>query len=400
MPNFKPKPVKIIKNCDKYNTTLDIKHKENLSEFKRNECVVIPKLKNDKEELKKKILNNNLTIDEIMEIKDSIKQINGTIRSLNSKKKKYLLDNSKYVFDYFENKQNIDKYENLNGNNPLNTKIIGEKNREIYNFFKIEHTSMTNNHDNTFIDNKNNILGKNENIVHKYMCNVNESILDINLYTFASDVCQHCHKGELVPLESEGLLICNICSIYAPYLVENDKHSYKEPPKEICFYAYKKINHFKEILAQFQGKETTHIDDELIEKINQQIKKERISLEYMTYNKMKDILKILGLNKYYEHIAYIKNKLGIKPPIFTTEFETTLCNLFVDIQAPYSRVCPDYRVNFLNYYYILYKLCELLDSPQYLKDIPMLKDPEKIIEQDEIWKKICYELEWEFVRTV
>ena len=38
------------------------------------------------------------------------------------------------------------------------------------------------------------------------------------------------------------------------YLIENEKPSYKEPPKEICFYAYKKINHFKEILAQFQGK--------------------------------------------------------------------------------------------------------------------------------------------------
>ena len=135
-------------------------------------------------------------------------------------------------------------------------------------------------------------------------------------------------------------------------------------------------------------------------KINQQIKKERISLEDMTYYKTKDILKILGLNKYYEHIAYIKNKLSIKPPIFSTEFETTLCNLFIEIQAPYSRVCPEYRVNFLNYYYILYKLCELLDAPQYLKDIPMLKDPEKIIEQDEIWKKICNELEWEFIRTV
>ena len=40
------------------------------------------------------------------------------------------------------------------------------------------------------------------------------------------------------------------------YLIENEKPSYKEPPKEVCFYAYKRINHLREILAQFQAKES------------------------------------------------------------------------------------------------------------------------------------------------
>jgi hypothetical protein len=30
----------------------------------------------------------------------------------------------------------------------------------------------------------------------------------------------------------------------------------------------------------------------------------------------------------------------------------------------------------------------------------MLKDRDKRIEQDEIWKKICNELNWEFIVTV
>ena len=29
-----------------------------------------------------------------------------------------------------------------------------------------------------------------------------------------------------------------------------------------------------------------------------------------------------------------------------------------------------------------------------------LKDPVKRIEQDEIWKKICKELKWEFISTI
>jgi hypothetical protein len=185
-----------------------------------------------------------------------------------------------------------------------------------------------------------------------------------------------------------------------PYLIENEKPSYKEPPKEVCFYAYKKINHFKEILAQFQGKETTQIPDDVITQIHQQIKKERIGIEHLAHHKTKEILKKLGFNKYYEHIAFIKNKLGIKPPVFSPELEDTLCNLFMEIQAPYAKTCPDYRVNFLNYYYVLFKFCELLEESQFLQDIPLLKDREKLIEQDETWKKMCVELNWEFIPTV
>jgi hypothetical protein len=108
----------------------------------------------------------------------------------------------------------------------------------------------------------------------------------------------------------------------------------------------------------------------------------------------------LGYNKYYEHIPFIKDKLGIKPPIMSPELEETLCNLFIELQAPYSKFCPDDRVNFLNYYYTAYKLCELLGEDKYLPLFPMLKDREKRIEQDIIWRKICEELDWEFIPTI
>jgi hypothetical protein len=201
-------------------------------------------------------------------------------------------------------------------------------------------------------------------------------------------------------MDDEGVLICNNCSTNVQYLIENEKPSYKEPPKEVCFYAYKKINHFKEILAQFQGKETTQIPPDVIENLKQQIKKERIDINKLTYYETKGLLKKLGYNKYYEHINFIKDKLGIKPPIISQDLEETLCNFFMEIQYPYAKHCPDYRVNFLHYYYVLYKLFELLGENHYLPEIPMLKDREKLIEQDTIWKRICEELDWEFIATV
>jgi len=153
-------------------------------------------------------------------------------------------------------------------------------------------------------------------------------------------------------------------------------------------------------LAQFQAKETTLIPDDILENISQQIKKERLDIKTICNKKLKEVLKKLKYNKYYEHIPFIKDKLGVRPPIMTSELEETLCNLFTEIQVPYAKFCPEERVNFLNYYYTIYKLCELLNQKEFLPFFPMLKDREKIIEQDEIWKKICQELNWRFIPTI
>ena len=317
-----------------------------------------------------------MTIDERLDLCDKLVEIKKKISMKKKCEKEYLLNNSSYIFNYFENKKKIADCSN--------------KTTLLDNFFKI------NTEDNTL----NEELKKERKNIQTYMANVDESFLDINNFVVVTDICKYCNKGEMIAVDYEGIMICNICSSSIKYLVENEKPSYKEPPKEVCFYAYKRINHFREILAQFQAKETTQIPDEVIENIIQQIKKERIDLSQMTNRRTKEILKKLGYNKYYEHIPFIKDKLGIKPPIMSSELENTLCNLFMDIQGPYAKFCPDDRVNFLNYYYTVYKLCELLNQHHFLPYFPMLKDREKRIEQDVIWKNICEELGWEYIPTV
>ena len=383
MPSFKPKTNKKIKFNKQKSITLDGKHKEFLNEFSKNDNDKIPDLKAEKKELELKLKNSNenLTVEQKLDITDRIKEIKSIIKELKTKKKEYFLDNSKFIFDYFENKKNISSGASSD---------VSSKNKLLNSFFKIKQDDTLNTLNQT----------KNNNIVQKYLCNIDDVFLDVNSFVCQTDICQYCYKGELIPLEDEGILICNNCSRNIPYLIENEKPSYKEPPKEVCFYAYKRINHFKEILAQFQGKETTQIPPEVIENIKLQIKKERIELEQITNQKTKEILKKLGFNKYYEHIPFIKDKLGIKPPVMSPELEEILCNLFIELQSPYSKYCPDDRVNFLNYYYTAYKLCELLGETQYLQDFPMLKDREKRVEQDQIWRKICEELDWEFVSTI
>ncbi len=361
-----------VKNHQIQDKTVDSYHKEYMDILNQNNNKKIPELMKLKDSLKLQYENSS-SLDEKLQIKDKIAETKEKIKKMKKFEKDYLLNNSKFVYNYFEEKKEISQ-----GNN--NVTVIDK-------FFGKEHNTQVSSL-------------KEKNISKQYFKSLSNNEFDIEDYIEEKTKCKYCNNGEMIPLSNEGILICNNCSNQICNFIDCEKPSYKEPPKEVCFYAYKRINHFREIIAQFQAKETTQISDEIIEKIRQQIQKERISIENLTNKHAKDILKRLNLNKYYEHIPFIKDKLGIKPPVMSPELESTLCNLFIEIQQPYAKFCPEGRVNFLNYYYTIYKLCELLNERDFLPFFPMLKDRDKRIEQDEIWKKICQELNWEFIPTL
>jgi hypothetical protein len=344
--------------------TLDEQHTEKINYFKRMNEKDIPQLL----ELQKtpKMIK-----------KSDADELNKRIREMRSEEKNYLLKNSKYIFQYFEEKKNI------SGNNGANNGI--------HSFFTMNAPPSDNN--NAYVSNKK----KYEN----YWKNVNNEILTIQDYVFPIDVCTCCKNGELISQEEEGVLICNKCGVMVPHIIESSKPSNKEPPNEVSYTAYIRLNHFKEILSQFQAKETTQIPVEVIDAIRARIKKERIEdVTKIDYHKMREILRKLGLNKYFEHIQYINSLFGIKPPIMNEELHETLCMLFIEIQQPWAIHNPPHRRNFFNYTYTLYQLCVLLDQTQYLPYIPMMKDRDKQLEQDMIWKKVCGELGWKFFATL
>ena len=378
------------KNNSKFvqSNTIDEKHTEMLNHFNETETKTIPKLQIERAQLKHILTSFRETnIEKYMETKDNIQKITSQIRSLNREKKKYFLENSKYIFQYFEYKKKISSGDNNNKNvNKLNS------------FFNIKEITSTNSETNETV----------EKDIHKHMYqnywkNVKNEITNIQDFIVPSDVCEYCRQGEMIPQDEEGILICNNnkCGKFVTYIVDSSKPTNKEPPNEVSYTAYIRLNHFKEILSQFQAKETTQIPDEVIEAIRNRIKKERIKdIKTINYEKMREILRKLGLNKYFEHIQYINSIFGIKPPIMNEELHETLCVLFIEIQKPWAIHCPANRTNFFNYTYTLYQLCVLLGQTQYLPYIPLLKDRTKQLEQDMIWKKVCNELSWYFEPTI
>jgi hypothetical protein len=155
-------------------------------------------------------------------------------------------------------------------------------------------------------------------------------------------------------------------------------------------------------LSQFQAKESTEINKITIDKIKHEISKLRITdYNLLTNQQLKGILKYLKLNDHYEHIPYIKSRLTNKTaPTISREEEDQLLKMFDLIQEPFKKHCPKNRINFLSYSYVLHKFCELRELDEFINCFPLLKSRTKLRVQDEIWKKICNELKWEYIPSV
>jgi hypothetical protein len=201
---------------------------------------------------------------------------------------------------------------------------------------------------------------------------------------------------------NETYLDCPECGYRDMILLDSEKPSYKDPPREMSYYAYKKINHLNEWLAQFQAKETTEISQTVLDIIRTELRKERIvDMGKLKPSKLKEVIKKLKLNRCYDHVAHILNRLnGISAPVLSREVEEKLRFMFKEIQFSFVKHCPKKRSNFLSYSFVLYKFCELLELDDYLPCFPLLKSREKLHMQDKIWQKICEDMNWEFIRTV
>lgn len=198
----------------------------------------------------------------------------------------------------------------------------------------------------------------------------------------SEDVCQECGASEFVLGSELG---------------------YKEEQEieKNVVYSYKRENHFNEWISQFQAKESTSVPEIVINQLRSEFKKQKIKdLNEITHEKVKGLLKKLNWAKYYEHVPYIATILnGIQPPTMPQALEDKLRLMFHKIQDPFEKHKPANRKNFLSYSFVLYKLCELLGHDEYLPCFPLLKSREKLYIQDQIWEKICNELQWEFIRS-
>lgn len=219
--------------------------------------------------------------------------------------------------------------------------------------------------------------------------------------------CQVCEKSSKFTLdEPGGTFTCDECGWSRSFLgASSDRYlpwDY-EPPSQPC--PYRRSNHFNEYLDSFMARQSSSIPNDLFEKIYKELKKQRITdFSKLTQKRVRQIMKDLRLNKYYESAPFILYKIkGEKPPEITRAIEEELKSNFDLIQEPFEKVvkviAPE-RKNFLSYGYTVYKMLQLMELDHLLEYFTLLKSREKLILQDKLWKGICAELNWRFIPSV
>ena len=201
--------------------------------------------------------------------------------------------------------------------------------------------------------------------------------------------------------ETQSEESCSNCGLIETVLGNELGFKEEQEMEKNVVYSYKRENHFNEWISQFQAKESTSVPEVVVDQLRSEFKKQKIKdLTEITHEKVKTLLKKLGWAKYYEHVPYISTILnGVQPPTMPQALEDKLRLMFHKIQAPFEKHKPVNRKNFLSYSFCLYKMCELLGEDAFLPCFPLLKSKEKLYVQDQIWKKICEELQWEFIKT-
>ena len=395
MSSFKIKNKKKIVSNQR--STLDAEHNEKLNQFSKdsqNLDILKQKLTNSENEFskisnKEKSELTEYELDRFFTLKDEIPELKTKISNIenNIDENEYFLNTGDILFKY---------YETIEDTNKTRT----NKNVTSITSYLNCNSNSNNNSNNNNIENKSRaqILDNYLSIVNE---NHNKEFISNNSY-LNNNKCPYCEDEEMILNQTEALYECVKCGNTHFTIIDSDKPSYKEPPREVSYFAYKRINHFNEWLAQFQAKESTEIPKDVFDLIWIEIKKERITnMANLTTSKVREILKKIRLNKYYEHVPHIINRLnGLPAPIMTRETEEKLRSMFKEIQIPFIKHCPKERKNFLSYSYVLHKFVQLLGYDHYLVNFPLLKSREKLHQQDTIWKEICKDLRWEFIRSV
>ena len=366
---------KNIKNQNVKKSCIIQKHDEMIKMYKDKNSRLnainneIHKTNKETETLKKRDflnnINNTLKTDILFKNKTRIGILEENLKELLHKKKDIELNNdfNKYILDTFDI---LDKYLQLDDHeNQLLSNENG--NDKLLNNINIEKRIL-------------------EDLY--YICLDPNHKQNRNLSKVNCIYCENCN--DLLHIE-RGSAVCYNCGSCFDCLHLPDELSYKEQ-QEIDYrhqFTYEKESHLIDWINRFQAKENKEISQEILDKVILEAYKAKIhDLNKLDEKHVKAFLKKLKLNDYYDNIIAIINRINKRPPfVLTQQIENKIKEMFRKMQEPFNKFKGS-RKNMLSYGYILNKYFLILNLPEFAKYIKLLKSPEKLRQQDEIFKKI------------
>lgn len=216
----------------------------------------------------------------------------------------------------------------------------------------------------------------------------------------------------------ESMIICDKCG-FLIYICEkvssrNNYNKYKSKyagnlRKNVKIFSrnnnmntYKLENHLKNILLTVQGKENFKIPNKVLNCVKNEIKRHNIVnlRKNLTKPILKMIIKQQKFQKYIDHAPKIYFILtGQRYVDIPIENINKIREMFSRLKIPIIKNSRPTRKSFPSYNFVIRKIVELLDLHKYIKHFPLLKSPEKNDILEEMWKKVCMELNLPYKRS-
>ena len=190
------------------------------------------------------------------------------------------------------------------------------------------------------------------------------------------DICKICLVSMI---EDEGMMVCLQCGRFHYNLVNSYGDDEKVYNQILNPSVYIRLNHFKEILNQLQGKETKRLPEDKFILIQEQFQPKDSVQENIV--EMKKLLRKLKLNKYIKITNNILVNLKIIcPPVINEDLYEILCLKFCSIESNFTKLQGENRKNLIPIHFLLFRIFNDLGLFQYLPFLTFTKN-EKLIKQ-------------------
>lgn len=168
---------------------------------------------------------------------------------------------------------------------------------------------------------------------------------------------------------------------------------------EFCKYTYRPVTHLDETMKHIEGAEAFVVPPEDLERVMVVLRSRRVAPEDVTLPMIREICDKLKDIKVENAVQYYSRLSGRAPRRMTAYMKEQMRIMFHTQEVPFRKYRAD-RINNLSFPYTLYKYCELLGYWEMLESLPLLRGPMNLSHHDAILKKVCEDVDWEFIPTV
>lgn len=252
-----------------------------------------------------------------------------------------------------------------------------------------------------------------QNIVQKFLLIANKyTKTDFSFLEQKNKIqCKNCLSKKM--FQDESSYICMDCNCQEDYLVNASSYKDSDRINISQKYTYDRKVHFRDCINQYQGKQNCTIDQKVYDDLegiferHNMLKGDRtvpktIRYANITKENILSFLKVLGYAKHYENVILIHYNLTGKKPDDISHLEDKLMNDFDILVETYDKQFKNQveRINFISIQYVLYQLLLKHKHPCKKEDFVILKTIDRKAFHDNVMKKLCDSLGWNFVPLV